>query len=305
MLLRLGYDLSYACAQPTPMIVHLSIHASRAADIVRRDDLVTEPAVPMTSYQDSFGNRCTRLVAPAGGIRLTTDALIHVTGELDERNPEAVQHHVEELPAETLVYLLGSRYCETDKLSDIAWSLFGNFPTGWSRVQAICAFVHQHIRFDYQLASSTRSAWDAYNERVGVCRDFAHLALTFARCLNIPARYCTGYMGDIGVPPDGMPMDFSGWFEVYLGGRWFTADARHNRPRIGRVPIAYGRDASDVAISNTFGPNRLTRFLVWTDEVPEDAHSAAPAGDTACDASAVPEARNATTAGAGARSYAV
>ena len=181
-------------------------------------------------------------MAPAGGIRLTTDALIRVTGLNDERNPDAAQHHVEDLPAETLVYLLGSRYCETDRLSDIAWSLFGNFPTGWSRVQAICAFVHQHLRFDYQLASSTRSAWDGYNERVGVCRDFAHLALTFTRCLNIPARYCTGYMGDIGIPPDGMPMDFSGWFEAYLGGRWYTFDARHNRPRIGRVPIAYGRD---------------------------------------------------------------
>ncbi len=275
MLIRLGYDLTYACVQPTPMIVHLNIHPSRNASIVRQDDMLTTPTVPLSTYQDSFGNLCTRLVAPAGGIRLTADGLVHVTGLADEQNPDAAQHRVEDLPAETLVFLLGSRYCETDRLSDIAWSLFGNFPTGWSRVQAICAFVHQHIRFDYQLASSTRSAWDGYNERVGVCRDFAHLALTFTRCLNIPARYCTGYMGDIGVAPDGGPMDFSGWFEAYLGGRWYTFDARHNRPRIGRVPIAYGRDASDVAISNTFGPNRLTGFLVWTDEVDLDAHQEA------------------------------
>ncbi len=270
MLLRVGFDLTYTCAQDLPMIVHLTMHPSKAADLVQPDHLVTVPPAALGTYQDSFGNTCTRLVAPAGGIRLTADALVRVSGLPDERAPDAPQHAVEDLPSETLLYLLGSRYCETDKLSDIAWSLFGNFPTGWSRVQAVCAFVHQHITFDYQQACATRSAWDGYHDKVGVCRDYAHLALTFCRCLNIPARSCTGYLGDIGVPPDGMPMDFSGWFEVFLGGRWYTADARHNRPRIGRVPIAYGRDASDVAISNTFGPNVLTGFQVWTDEVPED-----------------------------------
>ena len=275
MLLRVGFDLTYDCAQPTPMIVHLNVHYSKAADIVRADFLVTSPPVALSQYRDSFGNWCTRLVAPEGGIRLTSDALVRVSGEPDEQAPDAIQHQVEDLPSDTLIFLLGSRYCETDKLSDIAWALFGNFPTGWSRVQAICAFVHQHIRFDYQQASSTRSAWEGYQDRVGVCRDFAHLALTFCRCLNIPARYCTGYLGDIGVPPDGMPMDFSGWFEVFLGGRWYTGDARHNRPRIGRVPIAYGRDASDVAISSTFGPNVLTGFQVWTDEVTEGEQAAA------------------------------
>ena len=263
------------------MIVHLNIHYSCASDIVRPDYLVTSPPVPISGYRDNFGNWCTRLVAPAGGIRLTSDAVVRVTGLPDEQAPHAQQHIVEDLPSETLVYLLGSRYCETDKLSDIAWALFGNFPTGWARVQAVCAFVHQHIKFDYQQARSTRSAWDGYNERVGVCRDFAHLALTFCRCLNIPARYCTGYLGDIGVPPDGMPMDFSGWFEVFLGGRWYTCDARHNRPRIGRIPIAYGRDASDVAISNTFGPNTLTGFLIWTDEVATDDISSPPPGSYA------------------------
>ncbi len=277
LLIRAGFDLTYDCAQPTPMIVHLNIHYSCASDMVRPDYLVTSPPVPVSGYRDSFGNWCTRLVAPAGGIRLTSDALVRVTGLPDEQAPHAQQLLVEDLPSETLVYLLGSRYCETDKLSDIAWTLFGNFPTGWARVQAVCAFVHQHIRFDYQEARSTRSAWDGYNERVGVCRDYAHLALTFCRCLNIPARYCTGYLGDIGVPPDGMPMDFSGWFEVFLGGRWYTCDARHNRPRIGRIPIAYGRDASDVAISNTFGPNTLTGFLIWTDEVAGQAPEAAQA----------------------------
>jgi transglutaminase-like putative cysteine protease len=277
VLLRVGFELTYDCAQPTPMIVHLNVHASRVADLVTPDRLIAAPAVPLSGYHDSFGNWCTRLVAPAGGIRLTSDALVRVSGLPDAQAPQAEQHAVEDLPAATLTYLLGSRYCETDRLSDVAWALFGNIPPGWPRAQAVCAFVHQHIVFGYQHARSTRSAWEGYQERVGVCRDYAHLALTFCRCLNIPARYCTGYLGDIGVPPDGMPMDFSGWFEVFLGGRWYTMDARHNRPRIGRVPIAYGRDASDVAISNTFGPNTLTGFRVWTDEVPEPDAAPPPA----------------------------
>jgi transglutaminase-like putative cysteine protease len=276
VLLRVGFDLTYQCPQPMPMIVHLNIHYSRAADIVRADYLVTSPAVAISGYRDTFGNWCTRLVAPEGGIRLTSDALVRVTGLADEQAPDAAQHAVEDLPYETLIYLLGSRYCETDRLSDVAWSLFGEIAPGWARVKAICAFVHGHIKFGYEHARATRSAWEGYNERVGVCRDYAHLALTFCRCMNIPARYCTGYLGDIGVPPDGMPMDFSGWFEAYLGGRWYTFDARHNRPRIGRVPLAYGRDASDVAISNTFGPNVLTGFRVWTDEVAPDGAMVLP-----------------------------
>jgi transglutaminase-like putative cysteine protease len=181
----------------------------------------------------------------------------------------AQQHEVRDLPEETLVFLLGSRYCETDLLSDIAWSLFGHTQPGWARVQAICDFVHNHISFNYQNARSTRTAWDAFNERTGVCRDFAHLAITFCRCLNIPARYCTGYLGDIGIPPPYGVMDFAAWMEVYIDGTWHTFDPRNNVPRIGRVLIARGRDAVDVAIATTFGPNTLQSFTVWTDEIPE------------------------------------
>jgi transglutaminase-like putative cysteine protease len=206
----------------------------------------------------------------AGEIRLSADTLINDTGAPDLVVPSAEQHPVESLPEETLVFLLGSRYCETDRLSEVAWTLFGQAPTGWARVQAICDFVHNHIAFGYQHARSTMSAWEVFNEGRGVCRDYAHLAIAFCRCLNLPARYCTGYLGDIGVPPTAEPMDFSAWFEVYLGGAWYTFDARNNIPRIGRVLIARGRDAADVPISNTFGPNTLKSFKVWSYEVSGD-----------------------------------
>lgn len=267
MQIRLGYELIYQSAQPTPMILNLNVHYTRAADLVRADHMMTDPWVPLTLYRDGFGNWCTRLVAPAGQIRITSDALITDRGTPDPVVPNAPQITVETLPEETLVYLLGSRYCDTDNLSQIAWQLFGHTTPGWPRVQAVCDFVHRHLQFGYQYARSTRTASEAYNEGRGVCRDFAHLAVTFCRCLNIPARYCTGYLGDIGVPPVDAPMDFSGWFEAYVGGTWYTFDARHNIPRIGRVLIVRGRDAADVAISMTFGPTSLTHFKVWTDEV--------------------------------------
>jgi transglutaminase-like putative cysteine protease len=228
------------------------------------------------TYEDRFGNICTRLVAPPGRLVVSTDFLVRDSGLYDEAGVGAEQHDVADLPDDVLMFLLGSRYCETDKLSDTAWALFGGTAPGWPRVLAILEFVHNHIRFDYQRARSTRTAWEAYQEREGVCRDFAHLALTFCRCMNIPARYCTGYLGDIGVPLSPDPMDFSGWFEVFLGGRWYTADARHNAARIGRVLMAVGRDATDVAISNSFGRAILTGFTVITDEVTEGAVAAAP-----------------------------
>jgi transglutaminase-like putative cysteine protease len=192
------------------------------------------------------------------------------TGLPDALDPAARQHEVTALPHHTLMFLLGSRYCETDQLMNEAWSLFGKTAPGWPRVQAICDFVQSHVRFGYEHARATRTAVDVARERRGVCRDFAHLAITFCRCMNIPARYCTGYLGDIGVVPDADPMDFSAWFEVYLGQRWYTFDARHNTPRIGRVLMARGRDAADVAISTTFGPNTLKRFIVHTDEIIEE-----------------------------------
>jgi transglutaminase-like putative cysteine protease len=269
--IRLGYELTYQSAQPTPMILNLNVHYTRAADLIRADHMLTEPWVPLTLYRDGFGNWCTRLMAPAGQLRISSDAIINDRGVPDPVVPNAQLNSVETLPEETLVYLLGSRYCDTDHLSTIAWGLFGTTPAGWPRVQAVCNFVHQHLKFGYQFARATRTASEAYNERQGVCRDFAHLAITLCRCLNIPARYCTGYLGDIGVPPVDAPMDFSGWFEAYVGGTWYTFDARHNTPRIGRVLIARGRDAADVAISMTFGPTTLTGFKVWTDEIKQAA----------------------------------
>jgi transglutaminase-like putative cysteine protease len=269
MQIHVGYELIYKCPQPTPMILMVNIHYSRASDIVTADYLITDPAVPITAYRDAFGNWCSRIVAPAGRTRLKSSAVVRDTAEPDVVVPAAAQHAVEDLPEETLVYLMGSRYCETDRLSDVAWELFGQSPPGWPRVQAICDYVHNHIAFGYENARATRTAWEAFNERIGVCRDFAHLAITFCRCMNIPARYCTGYLGDIGIPPPYGVMDFAAWFEAYLGGRWYTFDPRNNVPRIGRVLIARGRDAVDVAIATTFGPNTLESFKIWTDEIPE------------------------------------
>lgn len=267
MKIRVGYELIYDCPQPTPMMLMLNIHYTRASDIVVADHLTTNPSVPITAYRDVFGNWCSRIVAPKGRIRIASAGVVRDTGEPDPVVASAQQHLVQDLPEETLVFLLGSRYCETDKLSEVAWSLFGQAPPGWGRVQAICDFVHAHIAFGYEHARPTMTAWEAFEERRGVCRDYAHLAIAFCRCMNIPARYCSGYLGDIGVPPPYGPMDFAGWIEAYLGGRWYTFDPRNNIPRIGRVLIARGRDAVDVAISNTFGPNTLIGFKVYTDEI--------------------------------------
>lgn len=267
MLIRVGFDMRYDCPQPLPMILTLNVHYSRASDLVQPDHLLTEPAVPVTAYRDGFGNWCNRIVAPVGGVRLYADALLRDRGEPDPVGLDAIQHAVEDLPEETLLFLLGSRYCETDVLSQAAWNLFGQTPLGWPRVQAVCDFVHRHIRFGYEFARPTKTAAEAFNEGAGVCRDYAHLAIAFCRALNIPARYCTGYLGDIGVPPDPAPMDFAGWFEAYLGGRWWTFDPRHNQRRAGRVLIARGRDAADVPLSHTFGPNLLTHFQVRAEEV--------------------------------------
>jgi transglutaminase-like putative cysteine protease len=249
------------------MILTLNVHYTRASDMVTPDHLRTDPPVPVAAYRDSFGNWCTRIVAPKGRIRLSSSAVVRDSGAADPTVAGARQHPVRDLPEETLLFLLGSRYCETDRLSQTAWDLFGSSAPGWGRVQAICDFVHNHISFGYRHACATKSAWDAFGERTGVCRDFAHLAVAFCRCMNIPARYCTGYLGDIGVPPADEPMDFAAWMEVYLGGKWHTFDPRNNTPRIGRVLIARGRDAADVAIASTFGPARLLSFAVVTDEI--------------------------------------
>jgi transglutaminase-like putative cysteine protease len=267
MLIHVGYDMTFECVQFTPMLLTLNIHPSRHPDLIKPDDMTTDPVVPLVPYRDKFDNCCTRLVAPPGRIRITASGLVHDRGKADPAVPDAPQHPIEDLPAETLLFLLGSRYCETDELSQTAWDLFQRVPAGWPRVQAICDFVHNHITFGYEHASPTKGAEQVFRERSGVCRDFAHLAITFCRCMNIPARYCTGYLGDIGVPPVAAPMDFAGWFEAYLGGRWYSFDPRNLIPRTGRIVIARGRDAADVAISNSFGPTTLINFQVFTDEV--------------------------------------
>jgi transglutaminase-like putative cysteine protease len=269
MQLRVGYELIYDCPQPTPMILTLHIHSTRVSDLIVPDHLITRPSIPISAYRDTFGNWCSRIVAPQGEIRLSADAVLNDTGKPDEVSTPAPQLAVQDLPEETLVFLLGSRYCETDLLSEAAWEFFEKAPAGWGRVQAVCDFVHRHITFGYEHARATKTAWEVFNERVGVCRDYAHLAIALCRCMNIPARYCTGYLTDIGIPPPYGPMDFAAWFEAYLGGRWYTFDPRNNMPRIGRVLIARGRDAADVPISNTFGPITLKSFKVWADELKE------------------------------------
>jgi len=269
MLIRLAYELRYTLPKSTPILLTVSVHYTRASDLVHPDLLLTDPSLPLRSYRDAFGNWCTIIVAPPGKLRLWSDTIVRDSGLPDVVAPWAAQLPVELLPDETLPFLLGSRYCETDKLADEAWRIFGSAPLGWGRVQAICDFVHNHVTFGYEFASPTKTAWEVFADGRGVCRDFAHLAIALCRCLNIPARYCTGYLGDIGVPPSDAPMDFSGWFEAYLGGTWYTFDARHNVPRIGRVLIARGRDAADVAIATAFGPSTLDSFFVRTDEVPQ------------------------------------
>jgi transglutaminase-like putative cysteine protease len=274
MLIRLGYEIAVECPRPTPLISLLEIHQDRQGDIERQTQVITSPSVPSTTYRDIHGNACRRFMAPQGSFRIVYDAVVKDSGEPDRVNPLAREVPVEDLPSDVLFYLLGSRYCETDHMADVAWSLFGELPSGWARVQAIVDYVHDRLSFGYGYARATRTAAQAHEEQVGVCRDFAHLAITLCRCMNIPARYVNGYLGDIGVPQDPAPMDFNAWFEAYLDGGWYTFDARHNIPRIGRVVIARGRDATDVPLLHSFGPHTLSLFKVWTYE--QDSHPAKP-----------------------------
>jgi len=268
MLIRLAYDIQFDIPTPTAMVTLLSVHPSRMADLLEPDVLHTQPQLPLTSYVDTYGNLCTRFVAPTGHLRLSSTTLIKDSGAPDIVNPRAREIPVGQLPNEMLRYLLNSRYCEVDRFTTIAVELFGHIAPGWGRVQAICDWVHSKVAFNYKHARPTKSAMDVFTERVGVCRDFQHLAITFCRALNVPARYATGYLGDIGVPVV-LPMDFSAWFEVYLDDQWWTFDARNNRPRIGRILMATGRDASDVALTTAFGVANLTNFFVVS-EVEED-----------------------------------
>lgn len=273
MVLQLGCRLSYHLPAPTPMILLLNVHYSRASDLLRPDLLVVHPAVPVGSYRDGFGNWCNRLVAPAGVFTVSTEGIIRDGGLSDPIGTGAEQHPVELLPSEVLTFLLPSRYCETDTLSDFAWQRFDCEPLGWPRVQAVCDFVHDHVHFGYEHSRANRTAAETLREGVGVCRDFTHLAITLCRCLNIPARYCTGYVSDIGQPPPYPPMDFAAWMEVYLGGRWWVFDPRNNDVRFGRVLIAQGRDAADVPLTHSFGRHQLTDFNVWIGALDEAANT--------------------------------
>ncbi|CAN5164894.1 transglutaminase family protein [soil metagenome] len=267
MLIRAGYEIRFETDTPTPMLALLSVHPSRHHDLRTPHRIAASPDVPMFDYSDSFGNVVSRFTVPADGLTLACDFVVEDSGEADPVTPDAIQHDVADLPEDVIVFLLASRYCETDRFLDTAWSLFGNTEPGWARVQAIVDYAHDRIEFGYHHARATKTAWDAHGEQAGVCRDYAHLAITLCRAMNVPARYCTGYLGDIGIPPIDAPMDFSAWFEVYLGGRWHTFDARHNRPRIGRILMARGRDATDAALTTAFGQAILTRFDVVTEEV--------------------------------------
>ena len=267
VLIRIGYDVAFSLPAPTPMLLVLNVHPSRFQSLRGLEEMHVEPYTPMWFYTDSFGNTCSRILAPAGQIRFTNNAVVEDSGQPDPLAPNAIQYPVEQLPHEVLQFLMASRYCEVDLLKDTAWKLFSHVPPGWARAQAVCDWVHSNVEFGYQFARSTKTAAETYQERKGVCRDFTHLAVTFCRCLNIPSRYVTGYLGDIGVPADPAPMDFSAWFEVYLGGNWWTMDARHNQPRIGRVLMARGRDAVDVALTTAFGVAELKTFKVWTHEI--------------------------------------
>lgn len=267
MLIRLGYEIDLGVSAPVTIVGVLGVHPTRTADLLEPDKVQVFPPSPTEEYLDGFGNRCTRVAVPGGPVQLFGSTLIRDSGLPDAVNWNAARGPMEELPPEVLQFLLASRYCEVDKLSDLAWQLFGNLPPGWPCVQAICDWVHANVRFDYNTARPTKSALDVCSERQGVCRDFQHLAITLCRCMHIPARYATGYLGDIGVPVSPAAMDFSAWFEVFLSGRWWTFDARHNEPRIGRVLMATGRDAADVAITTSFGTSWLNKFRVVTDEV--------------------------------------
>ena len=271
MQIRAGYELTLEFAAPTAITLLLSVRPERVCDLLTDQTMNTTPRIDVTEHVDAFGNVARRALAPAGLVTFSADFLIHDSGLPDSVSRAAIQHRIEDIPDAVMPYLLGSRYCETDELSDLAWTLFGQTRPGWERVQAIVDYVHERITFNYADARNTRSAREAHEERKGVCRDFAHLAVAFCRCMNIPARYCTGYLGDIGVPTVDAPMDFSAWFEVWLGGRWHTFDARHNARRVGRVLIACGRDATDTAITTTFGSAALRRFKVVTEAAPSDA----------------------------------
>ena len=274
MLIRFGFEIDIECAAPVPMLLALSTHSELEGRLIGKDHVLATPQCDSRSYLDRFGNRITRIVAPRGATKFSSDCVIDFDGKADIQAPAAHQHEISDLPDGVLSYLLASRYCDSDNLIPQAWSLFGNYPEGWSRVQAITQFVHNHVSFGYQFGRANKTASEVFREKTGVCRDFAHLAISLCRAMNIPARYASGYLGDIGVPYSGAG-DFCAWFEVYLGGRWYTFDARYNMPRAGRILMVRGSDAADVAMITSFGNYDLKYFKVWSDELEDGLDDAA------------------------------
>ncbi len=256
------------------MLLALSVHPSFEGRIIGEDRVRSSGSNAIIEYIDGFGNRISRTVAPRGTTMFWSDCVVEVDGIPDQPAFNAKQHPVQDLPSETLNFLTASRYCDFDKMVAFAWNRFGQHPEGWLRVQAISDFVHHHVQFGYQFGRPDKTAADVFGDQTGVCRDFAHLGVSLCRAMNIPARYVSGYLGDIGVPDAGFD-DFCAWFEVYLGDGWHTVDARYNTPRIGRVLMVKGTDASDVAMITSFGAYQLSRFNVWTTEMPRGMDDAA------------------------------
>ena len=271
MLIYCSYDIAYTFNIPTVLVLALRLRPELDGRVQSTEKFTVTPQVPYETFLDVFGNRCVRLIGPAGLLELRGEVVVEDCGWPAPVIAGAWENGAAQLPIDVLPYLLPSRYCEVDLLGPMAWSLFGGVVPGWGRVQAICDWVYGHLRFDYGFANATRTAAQACEQRVGVCRDFTHLAITLCRCLNIPARYVSGYLGDIGVPVDPAAMDFSACMEVYLGDAWHSFDVRHNARRIGYLPMAYGRDAADVALTTSYGPHLLSRFIVNTYEVAANA----------------------------------
>ncbi|MFV9504658.1 MAG: transglutaminase-like domain-containing protein [Oscillochloridaceae bacterium umkhey_bin13] len=267
MHVQIGFELVLESGAPTPTVA-ITQACSTESQRILRPQLSLTPDVPLRIYNDSFGNIVWRWTAPQGMQRIYYDAIAEVSPSDDLVLPDLPGTPVDQLPDETLIYTLPSRYCPSDLVLNDAWQLFGAVPDGWRRVQAICDWAYHSISYIAGSSTGATSGYDVYQSRRGVCRDFAHLGVMFCRALSIPARYVCGYLPDINVPVNPEPMDFHAWFEAYLGGAWHTFDARHNRPRTGRVVIARGRDAVDTAILTSYGASALTGMTVWANERP-------------------------------------
>ena len=280
MRVRVGCEFTWETEDEVPMLMLVRPRID-ADHVVVYESTWMDPEVPLREYTDLYGNICWRYLTPVGRSTVRYDAVIEIPPTPDPILPDAALHAVDDLPDEAIVFTLPSRYIESDRLLDIAWDLFGSTPRTWQRIQAICDWVHTNIEFKSGSSTSTTTAFDIYTQRAGVCRDFGLLAVAFCRAMNIPARYTFGYLPDIAIEPPDVPMDFHTWFEAYVGGHWYTFDARHNTPRVGRVVVARGRDAVDCALSTAYGSARLAKFTVWSDEITAERPGGPPPDEDA------------------------